>query len=210
MTQENVDLVIRDEVRRIWGEWVGMDPQLDQTERDQRIEQEAARLTQMVEEAVGDSGHGFLLDRWRAENPGVTPDYQTVASLMGTAWVSARSKVLAEELYPQVTEEVYQRVTAADEMIEQQRQETIDQQRTSRNPDRWKDLSVQISSLAETIVDRVWMGQTGRFTLLAQALIQQRLEDDQPTPTNAMDPLADELAAQIAAVIGPNPSQTPF
>lgn len=44
MTQENVDLVIRDEVRRIWGEWVGMDPQLDQTERDQRIEQEAARL----------------------------------------------------------------------------------------------------------------------------------------------------------------------
>ena len=44
MTQENVDLAIRDEVCLIWGEWVGMDPQLDQTERDQRIEQEAARL----------------------------------------------------------------------------------------------------------------------------------------------------------------------
>ncbi|NKR30316.1 hypothetical protein GS538_09850 [Rhodococcus hoagii] len=67
--QENVDLRIRDEVRRIWGEWVGMDPQLSPEQRAERIEQEAARLTQMVEETVGESGHGFLLDQWRAEHP---------------------------------------------------------------------------------------------------------------------------------------------
>ncbi|NKR53118.1 hypothetical protein GS481_02975 [Rhodococcus hoagii] len=72
--QENVDLRIRDEVRRIWGEWVGMDPQLTPEQREERIEQEAARLTQMVEETVGESGQGFLLDQWRAEHPGVTPD----------------------------------------------------------------------------------------------------------------------------------------
>lgn len=208
--QENVDLRIRDEVRRIWGEWVGMDPQLSPEEREERIEQEAARLTQMVEEAVGESGHGFLLDQWRAANPGVTPDYETVASLMEMAWASARSKVLGEELYPQVTEEVYQRVTATDELIEQERQHRIESARQARDSDRWKALNVEVSPLAETIVNRVWMGESGRFTLLAQSLIQQRLEDNEPTPVNAVDPLADQLAAMIAAEIEEHPTQTPF
>ncbi|NKV13019.1 hypothetical protein GS909_23190 [Rhodococcus hoagii] len=208
--QENVDLRIRDEVRRIWGEWVGMDPQLSPEQRAERIEQEAARLTQMVEETVGESGHGFLLDQWRAEHPGVTPDYETVVSLMGAAWESARSKVLSEELYPQVTEEVYQRVTATDELIEQERQQRIESARQEQDPERWKTLNVEVSPLAETIVSRVWMGESGRFTLLAQSLIQQRLEDNVPTPVNAVDPLADELGAMIAAEIEAHPTQTPF
>lgn len=208
--QENVDLRIRDEVRRIWGEWVGMDPQLSPEQRAERIEQEAARLTQMVEETVGESGHGFLLDRWRAEHPGVTPDYETVVSLMGAAWESARSKVLSEELYPQVTEEVYQRVTATDELIEQERQQRIESARQEQDPERWKTLNVEVSPLAETIVNRVWMGESGRFTLLAQSLIQQRLEDNEPTPVNAVDPLADQLGAIIAAEIEAHPTQTPF
>ncbi|NKR53053.1 hypothetical protein GS481_02635 [Rhodococcus hoagii] len=208
--QENVDLRIRDEVRRIWGEWVGMDPQLTPEQREERIEQEAARLTQMVEETVGESGQGFLLDQWRAEHPGVTPDYETVASLMAAAWTSARSKVLSEELYSQVTEEVYQRVTETDEVIEQERQQRIDAARESRDPDRWKSLNVEVSPLAETIVNRVWMGESGRFTVLAQSLIQQRLEDNELTPVNAVDPLADELAALVAAEIEAHPTQTPF
>lgn len=208
--QENVDLRIRDEVRRIWGEWVGMDPQLSPEQRAERIEQEAARLTQMVEETVGESGHGFLLDQWRAEHPGVTPDYETVVSLMGAAWESARSKVLSEELYPQVTEEVYQRVTATDELIEQERQQRIESSRQEQDPERWKTLNVEVSPLAETIVNRVWMGESGRFTLLAQSLIQQRLEDNEPTPVNAVDPLADQLGAMIAAEIEAHPTQTPF
>ncbi|MDP8017627.1 hypothetical protein [Prescottella equi] len=208
--QENVDLRIRDEVRRIWGEWVGMDPQLSPEQRAERIEQEAARLTQMVEETVGESGHGFLLDQWRAEHPGVTPDYETVVSLMGAAWESARSKVLSEELYPQVTEEVYQRVTATDELIEQERQQRIESARQEQDPERWKTLNVEVSPLAETIVNRVWMGESGRFTLLAQSLIQQRLEDNEPTPVNAVDPLADQLGAMIAAEIEAHPTQTPF
>ncbi|WP_064076497.1 hypothetical protein [Prescottella equi] len=208
--QENVDLRIRDEVRRIWGEWVGMDPQLSPEQRAERIEQEAARLTQMVEKTVGESGHGFLLDQWRAEHPGVTPDYETVVSLMGAAWESARSKVLSEELYPQVTEEVYQRVTATDELIEQERQQRIESARQEQDPERWKTLNVEVSPLAETIVNRVWMGESGRFTLLAQSLIQQRLEDNEPTPVNAVDPLADQLGAMIAAEIEAHPTQTPF
>lgn len=208
--QENVDLRIRDEVRRIWGEWVGMDPQLSPEQRAERIEQEAARLTQMVEETVGESGHGFLLDQWRAEHPGVTPDYETVVSLMGAVWESARSKVLSEELYPQVTEEVYQRVTATDELIEQERQQRIESARQEQDPERWKTLNVEVSPLAETIVNRVWMGESGRFTLLAQSLIQQRLEDNEPTPVNAVDPLADQLGAMIAAEIEAHPTQTPF
>ena len=208
--QENVDLKIRDEVRRIWGEWVGMDPQLSPEQRAERIEQEAARLTQMVEETVGESGHGFLLDQWRAEHPGVTPDYETVVSLMGAAWESARSKVLSEELYPQVAEEVYQRVTATDELIEQERQQRIESARQEQDPERWKTLDVEVSPLAETIVNRVWMGESGRFTLLAQSLIQQRLEDNEPTPVNAVDPLADQLGAMIAAEIEAHPTQTPF
>jgi hypothetical protein len=58
----------------------------------------------MVEEAGGDSGHGFLLDRWRAENPGVRPDTGLLDGGLpdGYRVGVARSKVLAEELYPQV------------------------------------------------------------------------------------------------------------
>ncbi|NKR30318.1 hypothetical protein GS538_09860 [Rhodococcus hoagii] len=54
------------------------------------------------------------------------------------------------------------------------------------------------------------MGESGRFTLLAQSLIQQRLEDNEPTPVNAVDPLADQLGAIIAAEIEAHPTQTPF
>ncbi|NKR30317.1 hypothetical protein GS538_09855 [Rhodococcus hoagii] len=79
---------------------------------------------------------------------GVTPDYETVVSLMGAAWESARSKVLSEELYPQVTEEVYQRVTATDELIEQERQQRIESARQEQDPERWKTLNVEVSPLA--------------------------------------------------------------
>lgn len=206
----NVDLKIRDEVRRIWGEWIGLDPALSEQRREEQIEQEAARLTQLVEETVGDSAHGFLMDRWRQENPGVTPDYPTTVALMNTAWQSARSKILEEHLYPQVTEEIYQRVTETDTLIEDERQNHLQALQQSRDENRWTTLSVDISPLASRIVDRVWMGQPGRFLLLAQALIQQRLDDNQPTPTTATDPIAETLAAMIDAEIERNPGTTPF
>ncbi|MCK0093473.1 hypothetical protein MWU77_22105 [Rhodococcus sp. F64268] len=60
-------------------------PDLTPEQRESLIWQEAARLTQMVEEAVGDGGHGGLLDQWRLDNPGLTPDYETVVSSMRQA-----------------------------------------------------------------------------------------------------------------------------
>ncbi|WP_050067532.1 hypothetical protein [Rhodococcus sp. RD6.2] len=208
--QGNADLRIHSEVARIWGEWVGVDPDLTPEQRESLIWQEAARLTQMVEEAVGEGGHGGLLDQWRQDNPGLTPDYETVVSSMRQAWERERSRVLTEELYSQVTDEVYQRVTQAQEQIEQESVRLVEQARESRNPDRWKTPWVEPTPLAEKIVDRVWPGQSGRFLVLAWSLIQQRLEDNQPTPGNRHDPLADELGALIEAEMREHPTTTPF
>jgi hypothetical protein len=206
----NVDLRIRDEVRRIWGEWIGLDPDLPEAVREEQIEREAARLTQLVEETVGDSAHGFLMDRWRAENPGVTPDYPTTVALMTTAWHSARSKILEEHLYPQVTEEIYQRVISTDAVIEEERRAHLQSAQDKGDEMRWTTLSVDISPLASRIVDRVWMDRPGRFLLLAQALIQQRLDGNQPTPTTATDPIAAELETLILDEMDRTPGATPF
>ena len=208
--QGNADLKIQTEVARIWGEWVGMDPDLTPEQRQSLIWKEAARLTQMVEEAVGEGGHGGLLDQWRAKNPGLTPDYQTVVSAMRQAWERESSRVLEAELYSQVTDEVYQRVTHAQELVEQESQQLVERARDSRDPDRWKTPWVDPSQLAEKIVDRVWPGQSGRFLVLAWSLIQQRLEDNQRTPDSRHDPLADELGALIEVEMREHPTTTPF
>lgn len=193
-----IDPTVRAEVARIWREWIGMDPSLPETERDELIDREAARLTEMIQESVGDSPHGFLVEQWRRDHPGQDPDHRTTVALMETAWSSARKKVLENELYPQLSEEDRQRTeNTLDELVE-----ISDRQAgamtAQRDPDRWRTLMVEVSELAERIVNRVWGTRGGlEFQELAVALIQQRLDDNEPTPMTSADPLRDELEAMI-------------
>lgn len=62
------------------------------------------------------------------------------------------------------------------------------------DPDRWRYGQIAISSLARVIVRRVWGDDRplGWLTL-AGCLIAQRLDDDEPTPRTAADPLQGRL-----------------
>ncbi|WP_194838522.1 hypothetical protein [Nocardia sp. XZ_19_369] len=66
------------------------------------------------------------------------------------------------------------------------------------DPQRWRRCLVADNPLAAQIAVRVW-GRVAQldWQILATALIAQRLEDGQPTPKTAADPLAVELEAQI-------------
>ncbi|WP_159848495.1 hypothetical protein [Nocardia sp. CY41] len=195
-----IDPTVRAEVSRIWREWIGMDPSLPEVEREAQIDREAARLTQLIEEIVGDSPHGFLMQQWRAEHPGQDPDHQTTVALIETAWRSARSRVLETELYPQLSAEDQQRTE--DEMQELGEDSALQAQRLKDvgDPERWRTAMVEPTELATRIVNRVW-GTAGslEFQELALALVQQRLEDDLPTPTTGADPLREELESMIDA-----------
>ena len=52
-------------------------------------------------------------------------------------------------------------------------------------------------------------GQTGPVSGAAQALIAQRIEDDQPVPHTPANPLTSELEAMIEAELAANPPQDP-
>lgn len=208
-----IDPIIRGEVARIWREWIGMDPELTSTERESQIDAEAARLSQMVDEAVGDSAYGFRMEQWKTEHPGQEPDYPTTVALIETARRSARNKVLATELYPQLTDEAAARTQADLDGITMDALEEAQRLKRSHDPQRWRSGLVEESELAMQIVNRVW-GSSGtfEFRMLALALVQQRLEDDQLTPLTSADPIREELESMIEQELArrAGESTTPF
>lgn len=193
-----IDPVIRAEVTRIWREWIGMDPDLTGAERESQIDAEAARLTAMVDESVGDSAHGFVMEQWQAEHPGREPDFPTTVALIETARRSATSKILETELYPQLTAEAAARTQADLDEISLAAAAQARRLREQCDPQRWRRGMVEVSDLARQIVDRVWgISGTLDFQLLALVLVQQRLEDDQRTPLTSADPIREELESMI-------------
>ncbi|MGN2642246.1 hypothetical protein ACTD5D_39985 [Nocardia takedensis] len=195
---QGIDPIIRARVAQIWGEWIGMDPDQPESEQQEFFDREAARLTQLTEEMVGASAHGFLMDRWLSEHPGESPDHQDAVAMAATAWRSAREKVLATELHEQLSPALQARVSEELGRINADAVARAQQLRADRDPDRWRGAMVEVSELASTIVSRVW-GSEGdlEFQELALALIQQRLEDNLPTPTTSADPLREELSLMI-------------
>lgn len=195
-----VDPTVRAEVARIWREWIGMDPSLPKAEREAQIDREAARLTELIQEIVGDSPHGFLMEQWRKDHPGQDPDHQTAVAMIETAWRSARTRVLETELYPQLSIEEQQQTEAEMRELAEDSDRQVQQLKQIHDPDRWSRGLVEPTELATRIVDRVW-GTAGslEFQELALALIQQRLDDDQPTPSTAADPLREQLEMMIDA-----------
>lgn len=205
----DVDPIVRSEVARIWRGWIGMDPDLSPAERGRQIEQEAARLTSMIDEHVGDSTYGFRVEQWQQEHPGQEPDALTTASLIESARRSARSLVLETELYPQVTTEVAAQTESELDEIHATAAAEAQRLREIHDPARWQRHMVEVSELATRIVGRVW-GTTPSldFLTLAAALVQQRLEDNQSTPTTSADPVREELELMIEEQLRRSP--TPF
>lgn len=75
--------------------------------------------------------------------------------------------------------------------------------RDRRDPDRWRALLVTASpeqGQAMSVVGRLWEAPLPlEFRQLATALMQQRIEDRMPIPTDPDDPLRRELEAMVTA-----------
>ncbi|WP_067885353.1 hypothetical protein [Nocardia vaccinii] len=73
--------------------------------------------------------------------------------------------------------------------------------RDRRDPDRWRELLVTASpeqGQAMNAVDRLWEAPLPlEFRELVTALVQQRIEDRMPVPTDPDDPLRRELEAMV-------------
>ncbi|WP_433717246.1 hypothetical protein ACQP2U_43065 (plasmid) [Nocardia sp. CA-084685] len=75
--------------------------------------------------------------------------------------------------------------------------DTIEAERR-RDPDRWRRCLVREDALAADIVARVWgISPPLLWQILAVSLIAQRLQDGEPTPKNAADPLREPLELMI-------------
>ncbi len=194
---EGIDLTIAAETRRILVEWLGIDPA---TEQD-RIDREALRLQQITEDAAEQFE--------QATPPALDATYQDAVRAKETAWRAAREMVLENELYPQVTPEMQAAQEEFEAFLDQRIEQRWEAARTAQDPDRWRTRNVKPNPAAGRVVERVWVSKPGWFLSLAEALIAQRIEDNQPVPMTSRDPLADELAALIEDEMRRNPPHDP-
>ncbi|MCF8786856.1 hypothetical protein NQ854_24980 [Rhodococcus ruber] len=194
---EGIDLTIAAETRRILVEWLGIDPATEQ----EQIDREALRLQQMTEDAAEQFE--------QATPPAPDATYQDAIRAKKTAWRAAREMVLEGELYPQVTPEIRAAQEEFEGGLDQRIEERREAARTAQDPNRWRTRNVRPNPTAGRVVERVWVSKPGWFLSLAEALIAQRIEDNQPVPMISRDPLADELAELIEDEMRRNPPQDP-
>ncbi|NMM91819.1 hypothetical protein B2J88_47365 [Rhodococcus sp. SRB_17] len=203
---EGIDVMIFGETHRILVEWIGLDP----TSNEDRvtIDREALRLQRLTETAAVPLERQAS-EEWSKSNPGKAPTYFNVVRAKETAWRAAREMVFSRELYPLVTPEIVARIaqfeTDADSEIAAEQARA----RQAHDPDRWKSLNVAQRPVAVKIVHRVWLEKPAWFRQLAKALVAQRIEDGQPVPMTAFDPVADVLAEMIDEEIRLNPPVDP-
>lgn len=205
---EGVDWTIAAETARILGEWVGFDPGLTVAQRQEVIDREAVRLHELTEQAA----EGFAAQshaQWEAAHPGRVPGHADTVATRETAWRAAREMVLATELYPRVTPRIRDDWAATLTELDAATHERMEAARLARDPERWKRGDVAAMPVATRIVERVWLEKPGAFLSLAEALITQRIEDDQPVPHTPASPLVSELEAMIEAELAANPPQDP-
>ncbi|WAL49862.1 hypothetical protein [Rhodococcus pyridinivorans] len=194
---EGIDLTIAAETRRILVEWLGADPATEQ----ERIDREALRLQQMTE----DTAQQFE----QANPPASDATYQDAVQAKETAWRAAREMVLKNELYPQVTPEIREDWERFERWAEQEIEKDWEAARTAQDPDRWRTRNVRPNPTAGRVVERVWVSKPGWFLSLAEALIAQRIEDNQPVPMTSRDRLAEELTELIEDEMRRNPPEDP-
>ncbi|MBD8056443.1 hypothetical protein ICV35_22585 [Rhodococcus ruber] len=194
---EGIDLTIAAETRRILVEWLGVDPASEQ----ERIDREALRLQQLTEDAARQFE--------QANPPAPDATYQAVVRAKESAWRAAREMVLGNELYPQVTPEIREDWEKFEQWAEREAEKDWEAARTAQDPDRWRTQNVRPNPTAVRVVERVWVAKPGWFLSLAEALIAQRIEDNQPVPMTSRDPLAGELAELIEDEMRRNPPEDP-
>ncbi|MFD4268166.1 hypothetical protein [Rhodococcus sp. NPDC058481] len=205
---EGIDLMIADETRRILTEWLAVGAEATVEDAQQLIDREALRLQQLTEDA-SPAFETQAIEEWQQRNPGERPNYDSTMVAKATAWRAAREMVLTEELYTQVTPEIAARRAEFDQWAQNEIEQSWETARQAHDPDRWKTLNVRPRPVATRIVERVWLEKPGWFRSLAQALVAQRIEDNQQVPMTAFDPVADELEAMIAAEMQANPPADP-
>lgn len=203
---EGIDVTIAGETRRILAEWIGVS--LTSTEGLAQIDREALRL-QGLTEAASVPLEQQATEEWAQANPGKTPTYWDVVRAKETAWRAAREMVLTQDLYSQVTPEVIAKVRETENWLDNAVQESETQARRAHDPNRWKSLNVKDRPVATKIVHRVWLEKPAWFRQLAKALVAQRIEDNQPVPMTAFDPVAGELEEMIVEEMRLNPSADP-
>ena len=194
---EGIDLTIAAETRRILVEWLGVDPATEQ----ERIDRQALRLQQLTEDAA---------EQFEQANP-PAPDatYQDAVRAKETAWRAAREMVLENELYPQVTPEIRQDWEQFEQWAEQEAEKDWEAARVAQDPDRWRTQNVRPNPTAVRVVERVGLAKPAWFRALAQALIAQRIEDNQPVPATSRDRLTEELTELIEDEMRRNPPEDP-
>lgn len=197
---EGIDVTIARETRRIMGQWLAIPHQSPQ------IEAEAARLQELTERQAM-LFEQKTMGEWRAANPATPMQFAETVQMQQSAWHAARELVLEQELYQRVTPELVAEIEETDSMVAEMLEKIIADRREQKDPDRWKDFHVSVTPLAQKIVDRVWGMTDLAFQVRAEALVQQRLEDNQRTPTTAVDPIAPELAAMVDAQIAAIPQE---
>lgn len=194
---EGIDLTIAAETKRILVEWVGIDP----AQQQDQIDREALRLQQLTVEAAA------AFERQTPTEP--TDTYQEVLQTKETAWRAAREMVLEQELYPQVTPQMQADRAEFHDWADKIAEQEWEAARTAQDPDRWRTQNVRPNSAAVRVVERVWLAKPAWFRALAQALIAQRIEDNQPVPMTSRDPIVDELTEMIDEEMRRNPPEDP-
>lgn len=197
---EGIDVTIARETRRIMSQWLAVPHESPQ------IEVEAARLQELTERQAM-LFEQKTMGEWRAANPATPMKFAETVQMQQSAWRAARELVLEQELYQRVTPELRAEIEETDSMIAAMVEQTIAERRAQKDPERWKQFHVQVTPLAQKIVNRVWGRTDLAFQIRAEALVQQRLEDNQRTPTTAVDPIAPELAAMVDAQIAVTPPE---
>lgn len=196
---DEVDEQILAETRRIYRQWLGI-------AEPETIAAEATRLHELAEEQAQ-----LFREQMQQEWTDDWPPVERKARQIRSAWIRGRSMVLEDQLYPQVTPEVQAEVEQMDAWLTEQASQKTQRLREARDPNRWKTLDVDVTDLARRIVRRVWPIKPAEFTPLATALIQQRLEDNERTPTVPEDPIAPVLEQMIEEQVAATPEdQLPF
>lgn len=182
---------IRQIVHEVYSQHLSLPPDIPVDQREQFLDQEAARISRRVAELAADLGERSIND-WQTRT-GQHLDFVTKTGLLNTARASAMEIVLQEELYEQIPPPPEDPITA-DQPNPVDRAGLPWDQRWTRTAYRTEP-DETLEDLAET----VWPDPdfSVLFRIKAGYLLAARAEDGQPLPSQPGDHLATQLAALV-------------
>lgn len=193
------DETVRQIVARVWRTEIGLPEKMDPTEQQAFLDQEGARIENLIEDQI--PGQGPLVEQYRREH-NQAPDYKTTVRLINMARMQASEQILAQELYSKVPEPVaeFEPRQSLEELAEEQQARDADVLAANRHDrDRWMRPVHRSEPTPEVqeLVGQLWPHRTAWFRVSAQYLIQARSEDRETIPTGLHDPLLAEFTNQV-------------